>query len=820
MDLFSLTAITSKKDQRQTSPLSKERLYSRRVAATWSVDDEENDDTSMTKIERLRLRTQALHEAHRANSEKALADERLIREKDERAQLMQLSLRGLLDIVERQGEVADMDLARTMYEDNQLSSTISSRHDRVERPPSPVQNALNKRSTQLWKERLINDLELSTSVLIYAGKDEYDTRLEASRKILEIVQELSLEAAESRHMCKGTRNAVNSELEFFLFGGRNSRSNEDFGNGSGTAVDLGSSSSSMRSKTRGRLLDSLHSTRRISPSRLSPVRTSPTLNGANTRKLQAESERIAGAYSSPSAAAANPNGPTASSVSLLHTFASLPAFEEVSLTSPVLREHQAQLSQKLLRYSDLKARWSQIIAAELKPFKLKALENISEFQTAWLKILTLTSKTHAWGNRLEKRRFEIAEERAKIEAVIKMQSIFRGGFERSIFDKFTRVREMLLRRLWIIRLNIHTKQRKKQAALVRSFINDFVVNANPFKTVVAKFRWKIIWTQRHVRSFLRCKRARILVLTRKWLKIEVKVARARKEREEAAIKKAFSSMLEGGNDNNASDETSDGGTFLSENERVAKEAERRKAERRKLRRSSSAGFSLITGRPRSPQGGNGKGQSGAGTLFSIAGANKRTEMAAKQGLRKMSRRASFGTTSQIALAELRKNMDLVEDEERRATQNRLIKAMEDCSTLSRKLDYVKNSKKKRVKLTRAILNKLSGKNEGPKKVGKAIRGRLLLNLYRSHRLAWSRRPPRPLTTNAETVAAAKLLLSVDQVPNPEQMEEVKARARLPEFWIFYSVISDEEMAELVKKGFLEQDKETKASASAFWESLG
>ena len=162
----------------------------------------------------------------------------------------------------------------------------------------------------------------------------------------------------------------------------------------------------------------------------------------------------------------------------------------------------------------------------------------------------------------------------------------------------------------------------------------------------------------------------------------------------------------------------------------------------------------------------------------------------------------------------------ITNEQRKQTQVRLIKAMEDCSTLSRKLDYAKNSKKKRVKLTRALLKKLSSKNDGPQRVSKSIRTRILLTLYRKHRAAWSGRPPRPLTTNAETIAAAKLLLSAQEMPNPKQIEEVKASARLPEVWIFYSLISDSEMAALIKEGFREQEKETKASASAFWESLG
>ena len=69
-------------------------------------------------------------------------------------------------------------------------------------------------------------------------------------------------------------------------------------------------------------------------------------------------------------------------------------------------------------------------------------------------------------------------------------------------------------------------------------------------------------------------------------------------------------------------------------------------------------------------------------------------------------------------------------------------------------------------------------------------------------------------------AAAKLLLSAQEMPNSEQIEEVKATVRQPEVWILYTLVSDKELAGLIKEGFREQEKETKASASAFWESLG
>ena len=161
-----------------------------------------------------------------------------------------------------------------------------------------------------------------------------------------------------------------------------------------------------------------------------------------------------------------------------------------------IRGVQAKLSQKLIKFGEHKSRWSQILINELKPFQKKAMGHITQFQAKWCMLIALTAKTSTWGNvHLANKREEIADEKAKVQAVIRMQSMFRGGFERSLFDKFQQVQEMLMKRLWIIRLNIHTKKRKREAGLVRQFLNDYA-NVNPFKIVVSKFRWKIIWTQR------------------------------------------------------------------------------------------------------------------------------------------------------------------------------------------------------------------------------------------------------------------------------------------------------------------------------------
>ena len=73
----------------------------------------------------------------------------------------------------------------------------------------------------------------------------------------------------------------------------------------------------------------------------------------------------------------------------------------------------------------------------------------------------------------------------------------------------------------------------------------------------------------------------------------------------------------------------------------------------------------------------------------------------------MTRRATFGALSQLAIHELKKNMELIEEEGRLQTAKNLIQRMEDCSTLSKKLDFIKNSKNKKIKMSRSLLNKIT-----------------------------------------------------------------------------------------------------------------
>jgi hypothetical protein len=302
-----------------------------------------------------------------------------------------------------------------------------------------------------------------------------------------------------------------------------------------------------------------------------------------------------------------------------------------------------------------------------------------------------------------------------------------------------------------------------------------------------------IFSIRAVRAFLRCKRARINVLTRKWIKIERVVARKRKLKQEADIKKAFASMLEGQDDRGSGGGSSGGSGRVKE-------------KKKKRRRNSSV--SIITGKPRQSS--------------SMKNLNRKDEIAAHKVLSNpLNRRSSFGTTSMLAIQELKKDMEAVQEQDRLDTQNRLIRAMEDCSTLSKKLDFVKNQKNRAVKMSRSLVAKLtnSKQKDTAMKVNPKIRKRLLLNLYRESRVQWSHRPPRVNTSKAESLAAAKLLLSTEGVVAEEQFEEAKASVRVPEVWILYSRVPRTMMVKMILKGFTEQEAETKDSATKFWDTL-
>ena len=77
------------------------------------------------------------------------------------------------------------------------------------------------------------------------------------------------------------------------------------------------------------------------------------------------------------------------------------------------------------------------------------------------------------------------------------------------------VRPMLKRNVWWFVLKMKTKMRRRHARLLRQFVSDYVGGVG-VQQIIYKFRWKVIQTQKTVRAFLACKKARMLALQLFW----------------------------------------------------------------------------------------------------------------------------------------------------------------------------------------------------------------------------------------------------------------------------------------------------------------
>ena len=75
---------------------------------------------------------------------------------------------------------------------------------------------------------------------------------------------------------------------------------------------------------------------------------------------------------------------------------------------------------------------------------------------------------------------------------------------------------MLLRqKAWIAKLNVRTGKRKRSASVVRRFTKAAVA-VGKFSTVVRKYRNRIIFLQRFIRSFFVCQHARQAAMSKAW----------------------------------------------------------------------------------------------------------------------------------------------------------------------------------------------------------------------------------------------------------------------------------------------------------------
>ena len=189
-------------------------------------------------------------------------------------------------------------------------------------------------------------------------------------------------------------------------------------------------------------------------------------------------------------------------------------------------------------YSDRRRQWGKILSGELQNITRIARNTLDERRKAWLILIALMKGPYCLEGILAEDREERAQQKAQVEACVRMQSIFRGSFSRKATSKLSKVQQLLLKRLWIIRLNLQTKKRKEHSGLLRQFCVDYC-STSQFKVILKKYRWKIILCQRTIRKFIECKRARVTALMKLWMKFEVPIAVELAAKQRSALEASF-----------------------------------------------------------------------------------------------------------------------------------------------------------------------------------------------------------------------------------------------------------------------------------------
>ena len=704
----------------------------------------------------------------RASLARAKEDMEKLESKELSENLERMSLRALLELLDRQQQLSDKEEAKILVrhwdEEHQKMENSKGREMRA-----LFETSLDKRKGPKWKESLLRQIR-SAAELFAIRPHQHDELLSTSRRVVAAMQRLRLEA----------KSAAELKLQSHSLASTSMNADESVNRLIQTAPPQIARHVRKSRSWKGN-------------SRKLPPLAQSTTRPEGHKKAQSRPQTTSMITKSQSAMQLR--SPHRSLDPLVHA---IPGRGE-------LRKNRAHFAKLMQHYGDRKKRWSRILIQEMGRLHKRAQKQISSFQMQWVKIIALTNVSINLGAALTAERERIADENAKIQACIRLQSSFRGSFARGMYDKFVRVREMLLKRLWKIRLGLHAKFRARDAQLVRSFLKDFA-DVNPFKVTMQKFRYKIIWTQRTVRQFLACKRARLLALTKLWLRYEPKYANKRAKIYELQIKKAFSGNRE--NDRNFhTDQVGSNEGGKSPTRRRSSLASSSSSRRRssslspEQRRASIAQVKQMQAMRDML-----KKQADSGELTKAGGSGRVLE-----------RRASFSKTSLLAVMDFKQFH--VDDEERRARIDDLIEALLDTRQTSKRLDYIRKMKKSSTKLPMSMIKRIAAQNSTAKRVRPSIRKKILLQVYRRERLKWASRSRMVVTNTAEMRASARLLLQSDFVPNQQQFAEVRMSLRPPEQWILYTRITKKAMIGLIKKGFDMQEDKDAEQAATFWESL-
>ena len=145
----------------------------------------------------------------------------------------------------------------------------------------------------------------------------------------------------------------------------------------------------------------------------------------------------------------------------------------------------------------------------------KELNTVKQVQSSlgqqWMMLIAFVNRTSHLSHTLSSWRTEDELNRA----AMKIQNAIRDAKSREMAVKTKPVRDLLSRNIWVFVLRLKVKMRKRSAQLVKKFVRDYVGGVG-IKNIIYKFRWKVIRTQQTVRSFLACKKARMIALHLFW----------------------------------------------------------------------------------------------------------------------------------------------------------------------------------------------------------------------------------------------------------------------------------------------------------------
>jgi hypothetical protein len=147
----------------------------------------------------------------------------------------------------------------------------------------------------------------------------------------------------------------------------------------------------------------------------------------------------------------------------------------------------------------------------------------STLGSRWLMLVAFSKRQTKLQTKLQ-----IARAKLKLSrAATKIQACQRRKKRREMASKMELVRPILSNNVWWFVFKMKVKMRRRCALVVKNFVNNYVAGVG-VKSIIYKYRWKIIRTQQTVRTFLACKRARLIALQLLWDRIE-KLPKVQKE---------------------------------------------------------------------------------------------------------------------------------------------------------------------------------------------------------------------------------------------------------------------------------------------------